>query len=274
MHHEHSLRVVDTLERDGRGLNLTEPVRDGIVSHSGRAQEPSTLEGKIVRLMDRVAYINHDIDDALRAGLLSRRSAGGADRDPRRHRVAADRHARPRPGRELRARRRHRPGGDGRWGDVRAAGRSCSSACTSVPRRLVSTRRSGGVIKSLFDHYCAHPERDPGLGPAGELAAARDRLARRNDRPVLHPHVRGAEPCRWRSRREQVHRRFARSRARAVDMIAVVSEHTELRRAGVTAYVGRCPFHEERTPVVRRQPRREGLPLLRLSGLGRACSGS
>jgi dGTPase len=71
MHHEHSLRVVDTLERDGLGLNLTAAVRDGIVSHSGRAQEPSTLEGKIVRLMDRVAYINHDIDDALRAGHLA-----------------------------------------------------------------------------------------------------------------------------------------------------------------------------------------------------------
>src|SRR6516162_656106 len=69
-HHEHSLRVVDSLERDGAGLNLTEPVRDGILGHSGRAQEPATLEGKIVRLMDRVAYINHDIDDALRAGLL------------------------------------------------------------------------------------------------------------------------------------------------------------------------------------------------------------
>src|SRR6202035_2575591 len=55
---------------DGQGLNLTEPVRDGIVSHSGRAPQPATLEGKIVRLMDRVAYINHDIDDAVRAGVL------------------------------------------------------------------------------------------------------------------------------------------------------------------------------------------------------------
>ena len=71
LHHEHSLRVVDTLERDGEGLNLTAPVRDGIVSHSGRAREPSTLEGKIVRLVDRIAYINHDIDDAVRAGVLS-----------------------------------------------------------------------------------------------------------------------------------------------------------------------------------------------------------
>ena len=71
LHHEHSLRVVDTLERDGQGLNLTMPVRDGIVSHSGRAAEPATLEGKIVRLMDRVAYINHDIDDAVRAGVIT-----------------------------------------------------------------------------------------------------------------------------------------------------------------------------------------------------------
>ena len=67
-HYEQSLRVVDSLERDGLGLNLTAPVRDGIVSHSGRAAEPATLEGRIVRLVDRVAYINHDIDDAVRAG--------------------------------------------------------------------------------------------------------------------------------------------------------------------------------------------------------------
>ncbi|HEY7932321.1 MAG TPA: deoxyguanosinetriphosphate triphosphohydrolase [Solirubrobacteraceae bacterium] len=70
-HYEHSLRVVDRLERDGAGLNLTEQVRDGIATHSTRAQQPKTLEGRIVRVIDRVAYINHDIDDALRAGLLA-----------------------------------------------------------------------------------------------------------------------------------------------------------------------------------------------------------
>jgi dGTPase len=69
-HNEQSLRVVEVLERDGRGLNLTEEVRDGILRHTGSG-EPETQEGKIVRLVDRVAYINHDIDDALRAGLLS-----------------------------------------------------------------------------------------------------------------------------------------------------------------------------------------------------------
>jgi dGTPase len=69
-HNEHSLRVVDVLERDRRGLNLTAEVRDGILNHTGPG-EPETLEGKIVRLVDRVAYINHDIDDALRAGVLA-----------------------------------------------------------------------------------------------------------------------------------------------------------------------------------------------------------
>jgi dGTPase len=69
-HWEHSLRIVESLERDGRGLNLTEPVRDGILCHSGRAPAPATLEGAIVRITDRFAYLNHDIDDALRAGVL------------------------------------------------------------------------------------------------------------------------------------------------------------------------------------------------------------
>lgn len=69
-HNEHSLRVVDVLEKDGRGLNLCADVRDGILNHSGRSEAPRTLEGAIVRIMDRVAYINHDIDDAIRAGVL------------------------------------------------------------------------------------------------------------------------------------------------------------------------------------------------------------
>jgi dGTPase len=69
-HNRHSLRVVDVLERDGRGLNLTEQVRDGILRHTG-SERPGTLEGQIVRLVDRVAYINHDIDDAIRAGIIA-----------------------------------------------------------------------------------------------------------------------------------------------------------------------------------------------------------
>lgn len=69
-HYLQSLRVVDKLERDGKGLNLTWEVRNGIERHTN-GEQPSTLEGKIVRLADRIAYINHDIDDAIRAGVLN-----------------------------------------------------------------------------------------------------------------------------------------------------------------------------------------------------------
>lgn len=68
-HNEQSLRVVDRLEKDGAGLNLTWEVRDGILHHR-TSGTPATLEGKIVQLSDKIAYTNHDIDDAIRAGML------------------------------------------------------------------------------------------------------------------------------------------------------------------------------------------------------------
>jgi dGTPase len=84
-HYEQSLRIVDELEKNGQGLNLTWEVRDGILHHSkGKSDllvgqsldkwlargKPATLEGQIIRICDRVAYVNHDIDDAIRAGLI------------------------------------------------------------------------------------------------------------------------------------------------------------------------------------------------------------
>lgn len=77
-HNEQSLRVVAVLERGGEGLNLTHPVREGILMHSKVRQDisahawgvPSTLEGQIIKISDSIAYINHDIDDAIRAGLI------------------------------------------------------------------------------------------------------------------------------------------------------------------------------------------------------------
>ena len=82
-HYEQSLRIVDELENNGDGLNLTWEARDGILHHSkgssdlmaaqsGAKDLPATLEGQVVRICDRVAYVNHDIDDAIRAGLISR----------------------------------------------------------------------------------------------------------------------------------------------------------------------------------------------------------
>lgn len=78
-HNEQSLRLVDKLENDGQGLNLTEPVRDGVLRHSkGRtsimhahSMNPVTLEGHVVKIADGVAYLNHDLDDACRAGIIA-----------------------------------------------------------------------------------------------------------------------------------------------------------------------------------------------------------
>jgi dGTPase len=78
-HNEQSLRIVDTLENDGRGLNLTLPVRDGILRHSkarvsimqSHASVPTSLEGHVLKIADGVAYMNHDLDDSIRAGIVS-----------------------------------------------------------------------------------------------------------------------------------------------------------------------------------------------------------
>jgi dGTPase len=183
LHHEHSLRVVDTLERDGQGLNLTIAVRDGIVSHSGRAAEPSTLEGKIVRLVDRVAYINHDIDDALRAGVISvadlpaRPIAILGDTGPRRIDMLVHdlvEHS------EL--------AGDIVQGEVIGGAMAQLRAFMfeSVYLGPAATREHAKielVVRSLFDHYCAHPEEIPASIPPGDLARrVTDYLAGMTDR--------------------------------------------------------------------------------------------
>lgn len=68
-HNEQSLRVVDVLENSGKGLNLTSEVRDGILNHK-TGTHPKTLEGQVVSLSDRIAYLNHDVDDAVRRGII------------------------------------------------------------------------------------------------------------------------------------------------------------------------------------------------------------
>ncbi len=68
-HSEQSVRIVEVLEKDGKGLNLTKEVRDGILNHQSSGH-PKTLEGQVVRLSDKIAYLNHDVDDAIRGGLL------------------------------------------------------------------------------------------------------------------------------------------------------------------------------------------------------------
>jgi dGTPase len=182
-HYEHSLRVVDTLERDGRGLNLTEPVRDGIVSHSGRSAEPATLEGKIVRLMDRVAYINHDIDDAVRAGVLS---VGDLPAGPI---SILGESGQQRIDQLVHDLVEHSDvAGDIVQGDV--VGGAMSELRAFMFERVylgpVATRehvKINRVIEVLFAHYCDHPEEIPPSIPAGELSTrVTDHLAGMTDR--------------------------------------------------------------------------------------------
>ncbi len=183
LHNEHSLRVVDALERDGRGLNLTEPVREGIVGHSWHADPPPTLEGQIVRFADRVTYINHDIDDALRAGLISRQDLPGeaigvlGDSGPRRidtlvhdlveHSDQAERIVQ---------------------GEV--VGRAMADLREFMFERVYlgpAARQEHAkiqlVVRSLFDHYCTFPEQIPDSIPDGELSQrVTDYLAGMTDR--------------------------------------------------------------------------------------------
>jgi dGTPase len=169
-HYEHSLRVVDRLERDGAGLNLTEQVRDGIARHSSRAPEPQTLEGRIVRVIDRVAYINHDIDDAVRAGLLSEAdlpaepiavlgATGSARIDALVHDMV-----------EHSARAGAIVQGP-QAGPAMAALRDFMFERVYLgPAVRAEHRRIARVVRRLFEHYVENPAELP--GGAGELDAA------------------------------------------------------------------------------------------------------
>jgi dGTPase len=170
-HYEHSLRVVDALERDGAGLNLTEQVREGIAGHSSRAPLPQTLEGRIVRVIDRVAYINHDIDDAMRAGLLRE------DELPKRPIAVLGSTGSQRIDALVHDMVEH----SRRAGDI-VQGPEAGPAMGELRKFMfehvylgeavrAEHARIANVVRTLFEHYVEHPERLPDGGAAqGELA--------------------------------------------------------------------------------------------------------
>jgi dGTPase len=182
-HYEHSLRVVDTLERDGRGLNLTQPVRDGIIGHSGRAAPPSTLEGKIVRLVDRVAYINHDIDDALRAAVLlpgdlpaSAIEILGETGERRIDMLVHDLVEHSQAAGEI-------VQGELVGGAMARLREFMFERVYLSPAATREHVKINVVIRSLFDHYCANPQEIPDSLPAGDLSTrVTDYLAGMTDR--------------------------------------------------------------------------------------------
>ncbi|MEA2449385.1 MAG: dGTPase [Thermoleophilaceae bacterium] len=156
-HNHHSLRIVERLERDGGGLNLTEQVRDGILRHTSAEELPATLEGRVVRLVDRVAYINHDIDDALRAGVLATSdlpveeiAALGETSSERIDTLVRD------------LVERSRPAGDivqgPEAGEAMARLRAFMfEQVYLAPRTRDQAARIERMLRALFDHYAANP---------------------------------------------------------------------------------------------------------------------
>ena len=204
-HYEHSLRVVDVLERDGAGLNLTEDVRDGIVVPLRRARRcRARSRARIVRIVDRVAYINHDIDDALRAGRDRRAATCRRARSPCSARTGSTRiDALVHDLVEHSAQAGDIVQGDrGRRGDGRAARRHVRPRLPRPGRAHASTRGSSGCCCTLFDALRRGPEPLPdGGGAPGADDAQRvtDYLAGMTDRYCIRV-VRGAHRSRVRSR--------------------------------------------------------------------------
>jgi dGTPase len=184
-HNEHSLRVVEVLEGDGRGLNLTEQVRDGILRHTG-PEKPETLEGRVVRIVDRVAYINHDIDDAVRAGIISEGDLP-ADEIALLGQTGAERI--DTLVRDMVERSRAE-------GDV-AQSEEVGGAMLRLRRFMfdrvylgtearADQERAREALRALFDHYLAHPEELPAPDrAANEVQRITDYLAGMTDRFCL-----------------------------------------------------------------------------------------
>jgi dGTPase len=182
-HNEHSLRVVEVLERDGRGLNLTEPVRDGIAAHSWRAESPRTLEGHIIRFVDRIAYINHDIDDAVRAGVLDAAElpAGPIETlgDSGSQRIDTLVH-------DL-VEQSERAGEMVQSGPVGAAMSELRDFMFEHvylgPQVTQEREKIKVAVRALFNHFCDHPEQIPDSIPEGPLSRrVTDHLAGMTDR--------------------------------------------------------------------------------------------
>lgn len=186
-HNEHSLRVVDVLEKEGAGLNLTREVRDGILNHRGGTY-PSTWEAAIVRTADRIAYVNHDVDDAIRAGIIS---AGDLPGNP--IEVLGDRTS-------LRI--------DTLVRNMISTSLEMGEVCLSVEiyDALMELRtwlfsnvyrnplcREDGkaeeVVSDLFDHYLSNPEERAGYD-TDPVTATVDFLAGMTDRYALSTHRR------------------------------------------------------------------------------------
>lgn len=198
-HNEQSLRVVDLLE-GGTGLNLTFEVRDGILNHTG-PNKPVTLEGQIVRVADRIAYLNHDIDDALRAGVLTIAEIPreilqvlGNDRRTRINNLVIDliRESENRP--EI----TFSPPFQRAMDELR---KFMFQAVYIDSEAKKEEQKAKEVVKNLYHHFAAHPDEVPGLtgirGRAETERAVVDYIAGMTDRFAINTFVDHFLPRPW-----------------------------------------------------------------------------
>ena len=199
-HNEQSVRVVERIENGGAGLNLTLEVRDGILNHTGNLRA-DTLEGRIVATADRIAYVNHDIDDAIRAGILRE-----ADLPEATHRVlGADHSAR------IETLVRDMVETSAAEGDIRMSEPVWDAMMElraflfanvyTAPPVMAEVEKATHLIADLFDYYAAHIEEVPAdyraISEGDDLRAVTDYIAGMTDRYATSTYQRLFIPHAW-----------------------------------------------------------------------------
>ena len=184
-HNEQSLRVVERIENGGKGLNLTPEVRDGILRHTGSVRA-ETLEGRVVATADRIAYVNHDIDDAIRAGILkeadlpaSTHEVLGPDHSARIEALVLDMVQTSAASDDIRM-------SDRVWDAMMELRSFLFKAVYTAPVVLAETEKAGRLIEAMFDYYVEHLDEIPSeyrdISEGDPLTAVCDYIAGMTDR--------------------------------------------------------------------------------------------
>ena len=184
-HNEQSLRVVEVIENGGKGLNLTAEVRDGIVCHTGPTRA-ETLEGRIVAVADRIAYVNHDIDDAIRAGLLretdlpaSTHEVLGPDHSSRIETLVLDLVRTSAAGDDIRM-------SDAVWAAMMELRAFLFAHVYQADVVMVEVDKATRLVEALFRYFMEHPAEVPAeyraISGGDDVRAATDFIAGMTDR--------------------------------------------------------------------------------------------
>lgn len=184
-HNEQSVRVVERIENGGKGLNLTPEVRDGILNHTGDLRA-ETLEGRIVGTADRIAYVNHDIDDAIRAGILSEgdlpdttHAVLGPDHSSRIQTLVMDMVETSAAADDIRM-------SDSVWDAMMELRAFLFARVYTAPVVMAEVDKATRLVGALFDYYVAHTEEVPeeyrAIAEGDDLRAVTDYVAGMTDR--------------------------------------------------------------------------------------------